>query len=166
MAREILHAHRDGWETALDNPRAVVVDYPSRLIRQGTDKVTVSSRQQFAFLAFMLRSVDVVQARAAISQAVHGHPDAPDSAISRYRSNATPTLRWLGMTLETVQGDGLRLHSDPRNTLPCPVLASSPQLPTHVRLLRHGRLTRLASRMDLRSGSAKTGRTPSRSRTA
>lgn len=166
MAREILHAHRDGWETALNHPRAVVIDYQATLLRQGTDKVAVGSPQHFAFLAFMLRSADTLQARAAISQAIYGHPDASGPAISRYRSNATPILRWLGMTLETVQGDGLRLHSDPRNSLPCPVLASSPQLPTHVRLLRRGRITRLASPMDLRSGSAKTDRRPSRSRTA
>ncbi len=135
MARLILHAHRDGWETALDHPDAVVIDYPGQILRQGTSKYEVKGRKLFAFMAFMLRGADLVHAPAAIAQAVNGKPDYTRQFIQHLRVSATPILAWLGMTLETHYAAGYILHSIPGESLPWLAQgANSQPLPTHVRL--------------------------------
>lgn len=130
MARLILHAHRDGWETALNHPEAVVIDYPASMLRQGTRKFDLhGSPRRLAFLAFMLRGADITHARRAIAQAVYGDAGTHDHRVTEIAQLCRPALAWLGMTLETIHGRGLRLHSDPRETLPCNDAIAPSQLP-------------------------------------
>ena len=68
--RRILHAYRGGWESALDHPDAVVVDYETGHVRIGLRRQKITGVRVFPFLAFMLRSADLIQSRPAISQAV------------------------------------------------------------------------------------------------
>lgn len=135
MARVILHAHRDGWETALNHPQAVVVDYPSCILRQGLEKLDLLGKpRSFAVMALLLRGADTFHALRAIAQAIYSTPDIPDNQIRALITKARPVAAWLGMTFETGYALGIRLHSDPRETLPCrDQIAPSQQLPTLVR---------------------------------
>lgn len=135
MGREVLHAHRDGWESALTHPRSVVIDYPAKILRQGTEKLDLHGKPRtFAVIAFLLRGADTFHARRAIAQAVYGTPDIADHQVTAIVMKAQPIVRWLGMTLETAYALGIRLHSDPRETLPCrDQIAPSQQPPTLVK---------------------------------
>lgn len=142
MPRQILHAHRDGWETALDHPHAVVVDYQDQMLRQGTSKMPVRGPKAFAILAFLLRSADLEQTRAAIAQAVHGTPCKSEWQVAQLIYAAEPYVRWLGMTVETIRGAGYRLHTNPRETLECcRTLAPGRQLPSRLKSTRAGHAT-------------------------
>lgn len=135
MPRAILHAHRDGWESALNHPGAVVIDYPAQTFRQGTTRFEVKGRRVFAFLAFMLRGADLTHARRAIAQAVFDDPERWAQPITTLIAYAAPALTWLGMTIETRYAAGLILHTEPRESLPwTDQPARSQPLPTHVRL--------------------------------
>lgn len=132
--RQILHAHRDGWEAALDHPAAIVVDYQTGHLRAGTRRLKIMGYRVFPFLTFLLRSADLVQTRPAISQAVWATPGNWDTHITQIAKASSPMLEWLEMTLETLQGVGYRLHSEPRKSLQCcSTLAPGQPLPTQVR---------------------------------
>lgn len=166
MVRVIIHLRRNGWETALDNPKAVVVDYQDRVLRQGTSRFRVEGALMFEMLAFLIRNrgVCVTLADIGVSTSL-----SRNTVQQRLRSLG-PALRWLGMTIETNYGIGYRLHSDPKDTLPCATLARSPVLPTHVQSLRKGRVVRpkepLVSRDELEERGQKRQRPRKRSQPA
>lgn len=137
--RQILHAHREGWVTALDHPQAVVVDYQEQMLRQGTGKMPVRGPKAFRLLALLLRAANIVHARAAIAQAVEGAPCRSDWQITQNIHDIEPYLIWLGMTVETVEG-GYRLHTDPRETLECcRTIAPGQPLPPRSKSTQSGR---------------------------
>jgi hypothetical protein len=138
--RRILHVYRDGKYAAIDNPGAVVVDYDAKMIRVGLDRWPVARPSVMKFLAFMLRSADVVQHYPAITAAV-GTSDQTPACISKIAYGAEPFLLQIGMTLETVETIGFRLHTDPRSTLECcKTIALGQPLPSRVKSIRveHG----------------------------
>lgn len=131
--RRVLHAYRDGKYTAIDNLDAIVVDYPAQMIRSGLDKYQVRRPQLFRFIAFMLRSADLVQDRTAIGAAL-GNPQLAASWIVDLVRSSEPIFNALGMVVETVYGRGYRLHTAPRETLPCcRTLAPGQPLPSRRR---------------------------------
>lgn len=138
--RQILHAHRDGKYAAIDHPDAVVVDYAAQMIRVGLDRWTVSRPTIWRFLCFILRSADQVQTYEAITAGVGGKR-CTHEYVSKLAHGAEPYLELLGMTLETIETVGFRLHTDPRSTLECcATLALGQPLPTRVKSTRaeHG----------------------------
>lgn len=140
--RQVLHAHREGWVAALDHPKAVVVDYPDQILRQGLNKLQVRGRAAFRCLAFLLRSPDAIQTRTAIAQAVYDNPCRSDYQITQIIHAVEPILSWLEMTVETVDG-GYRLHTEPRETLACcRTLAPGQPLPPRLKSTRAGRAMR------------------------
>lgn len=137
--RRILHAHRDGKYSALDNRDAVVVDYDAQMIRISLDQWPVNRPTVWRFMVFMLRSADLLQHYEAIAEAI-AVPTCGRVYISQVARAAETIFAPIGMTLETVDQVGLRLHTDPRSTLACcKTLAPGQPLPSRVRSMRSGR---------------------------
>ena len=131
--RRILHAHRDGKYAAIDNRDAVVVDYGAQMIRIGLDYWPIIRPQLFRFIAFMLRSADLTQSRAAINEAL-GNPNLANSTLVRLLQHSEMIFAEIGMVVETVYGAGYRLHTEPRETIACcRNLAPGQPLPSRLR---------------------------------
>lgn len=129
----VLHAHRDGKYAAIDNRDAVVIDYDARMIRRGLDRWTIHPGQHFRFLALMFRSADMLQAREAIGVAL-GNLNVSAQRISDLITASDAVLTELGMTIETIEGAGYWLHTEPRKTLECcRNLAPGAPLPSRLR---------------------------------
>lgn len=161
MRRVILHAHRDGWETALTNPAAVVLDYQNGMIRTGRESLTIRNKWVMKFLAFMCREDGIEHHRRAVCQAVFGDPDFHDYRLCDTMLKARPFLAFVGFTLEIQQGGGLTLHTDPRETIDClRNYDPSKPPPSHVRRHSRGRATLPSTLVHSRRRSMRAAQEP------
>lgn len=118
MARQILHAHRDGRWAALDHPQAVVVDYDAQMIRVGLERIPVGRPQVWRFATFLLRSADLLQPYPSIGAAM-GNPAICRGSLTNLASAARKLFAQIGMDLEMVYGVGYRLHTEPKESRKC-----------------------------------------------
>lgn len=160
--RQIIHAHRDGRYVAIDHPDAVVVDHGAQLLRVGLERVTVTPHASWLFVLRLLESAnEVVPYDAFPGARISGNLARSYSA--QLAGFVAPVLSAVGMVLETVDREGFRLHTDPKETLECcQDLALGEPLPTRVRSTRRGHGAQLTKPAPLRNASTRATRERSR----